>query len=91
MFTRSSRYAGLPTAAVPDPHGPGEVAVVRLRALPDTAGEPLQVQAHDRLDALAEARLGEATRYWRIADANTEIEAAALTRRAGRVIRMPGD
>lgn len=91
MFARNSRYAGLPTASVPDPHGPGEVAVVRLRALPDTPGEPLRVQAHDRPDTLAEARLGEATRYWRIADANTEIEAAALTRRAGRVIRVPKD
>ena len=39
MFTRSSRYAGLPIQRVQI----GEVAVVRLRALPDTAGEPLQV------------------------------------------------
>lgn len=92
MFLRHSRYAHLPTVAVPDPHGgEGQVALVKLRPLPATPGEPRAVRAPDALDALAEAAYGDATRYWHIADANTEIEAARLTRRPGRVIQVPKD
>lgn len=89
MFLKNSRYADLPTVAVPDPHGPGQVAMVRLRRLPATAGEPREIRANDTPDGLADALYGDATRYWRIADANTEIEAAALTRRPARVIQVP--
>lgn len=49
------------------------------------------MRAHDQLDALSEARYGgDATRYWHIADANSELEAAELTREPGRVIDLPG-
>lgn len=91
MFLKNSRYANLPTVAVPNPHGEGQVAMVKLRRLPATRGEPHNVRAPDQLDAMAEARYGDATRYWHIADANTEIEAAELTRRPGRVIDVPRD
>jgi nucleoid-associated protein YgaU len=63
--------------------------MVRLRRLPATPGEPRTVKASDQPDGLAEALYADATRYWRIADANTELEAAALTRRPGRVILVP--
>ena len=89
MFLKNSRYAALPTVAVPNPHGDGEVAVVKLRPLPPTAGEPAEVRGHDQLDAMAEARYGDPTRYWHVADANSELEAAELTRRPGRVIAVP--
>lgn len=91
MFLKNSRYADLPTVAVPNPHGEGQVAMVRLRRLPQTPGEPRTVRAADALDAMAEAASGDATRYWHIADANTEIEAAQLARRPGRVIQVPKD
>ena len=89
MFAKNSRYAALPTAAVPNPNGEGLVAVVRLRPLPQVSGEPAEVRGHDQLDAMAEARYGDATRYWHVADANAELEAGELTRRPGRVISVP--
>lgn len=89
MFLKNSRYADLPTVAVPDPHGPGQVAMVKLRRLPAVDGEPRAVKANDTPDGLADVLYADATRYWHIADANTEIEAAALTRTPGRVISVP--
>ena len=89
MFTKNSRYAAVPTASVPNPHGQGEVAVVKLRPLPEVAGDAAEVRVHDQLDAMAEAKYGDATRYWHVADANSELEAAELTRRVGRVIQVP--
>ncbi len=96
MFLRNSRYADLPTEPVRDPHGTDRnaatVAMVMLRPLPDlpaAACEPHATRPADTPDGLAEARYADATRYWHIADANTAIEAAALTRRPGRVIQVP--
>lgn len=88
MFLSNSRYAGLPTAAVPLADG-REATVVRLRRLPLTTGVQYAVQGHDRLDILAQRRYEDPTRYWHVADANTELEAATLTATAGRVIQVP--
>ena len=91
MFLKNSRYAGLPNVAAHGPRSDGSVVVVKLRPLPDTPGDPTPVRAHDRLDAISESRFaGDATRYWHIADANSELEAAELTRTVGRVIDVPG-
>lgn len=90
MFLRNSRYAGLAVVAARGRNVPGDASVVKLRALPDTAGNLVAVRAHDQLDAMSETRFGgDATRYWHIADANSELEAAELTRTAGRVIDVP--
>jgi hypothetical protein len=91
MFLKSSRYAALPTVGVPSPRGDGEVTVVKLRLLPAPPAEPTAVRGPDRLDAMSEARYRDATRYWHIADANTELEAAQLVREPGRVIQVPED
>lgn len=89
MFLKNSRYAAVPTVAVRNPHGAGDVAMVKLRPLPLTPGDPVEVRAHEQLDAMSEAGWADATRYWHVADANTELEAAELTRRPGRVIAVP--
>ena len=90
MFLKNSRYAAVPVVGAAAPGGDGgEVTVVTLRPLPATAGEPSAVRGHDQLDAMSEARYRDATRYWHIADANTELEAAELTREPGRVIQVP--
>jgi hypothetical protein len=47
------------------------------------------VSEGDRLDILAERRYRDATRYWHIGDANTELEANELVRSAGRTIQVP--
>lgn len=88
MFLKNSRYAGLPTVTVRDARG-RDVQAVKLRRLPPTPGDPTVVTATDQLDVMADARYGDATRGWHVADANSELEAAELTRRPGRTIRVP--
>jgi hypothetical protein len=88
MFRDRSRYHGLPTETVPHPDG-RTVTTVKLRRLPPTPGKPLAVRGGDRLDLLAHARLGDAAGFWRIADANSELEARRLEGPAGRVIDVP--
>ena len=43
----------------------------------------------DQLDVISETRYKDGTRFWHIADANTELEANQLVRVAGRTIRVP--
>ena len=43
----------------------------------------------DRLDLLARTHLEDGTAFWRIADANTELEARRLEGPPGRVIDLP--
>jgi hypothetical protein len=88
MFLKNSRYYRLPTAAGRDRSG-REVAAVKLRQLPATAGQTYPVKGHDKLDVMAEERYRDATRFWLIADANTELEANALTAQAQRPIKVP--
>ena len=90
MFLKNSRYAGLAVVAARGKNLPGNANVVKLRALPDTGGDPVALRVHDQLDAMSEARFGgDATRYWHIADANSELEAAELMRTPGRAVNMP--
>ena len=88
MFLKNSRYYGLPTVLAQDRSG-DPVTAVKLRRLPTVTGDPLTVQGHDRLDIICDIQYGDPTRYWHIADANTELEANELTRVAGRVIVVP--
>jgi nucleoid-associated protein YgaU len=88
MFLKNSRYFGLPTVTTTDRAG-GEVAAVKLRPLPSISGDPVTVRAHDQLDAMSEQRYADATRYWHIADANTELEAASVLKPVGRPINVP--
>jgi hypothetical protein len=88
MFLKNSRYYGLETIETTDRHG-RPVAALKRRTLPAPASGAYTVQGPDRLDALAAKNYGDATRFWHIADANTELEANELTRAAGRVIETP--
>lgn len=88
MFLKNSRYQGLRTVAAQDRAG-RPVQAVTLRRLPATPGVELQVHDKDRLDVLAERRYKDGTRYWHIADANSELEAQELVRTTGRRIHAP--
>ncbi len=88
MFLKNSRYFGLPTVTASNRAG-SEVAAVKLRPLPGTTGEQVSVRAHEQLDAISEQRYGDATRYWHIADANTELEARRLLQVTGRPVAVP--
>lgn len=88
MFLKNSRYYGLPTVTARDADG-REVQAVRLRRLPLTTGKAQMVKGGDQLDVMAQTRYRDATRYWHVADANSELEADALVRDDGRVIQVP--
>ena len=77
MFLDKSRYAKTPTDTVVTADG-REVTALRLRRLPPSTGTPRTVKADDRLDVIAGQALGDGTAGWRIADANTELEANDL-------------
>jgi len=88
MFLKNSRYAGLPTVTAKDRSG-ADIAAVKLRTLPAVSGDEVSVKSHDQLDVISEQRYADATRYWHIADANSELEAASLLQPAGRPITVP--
>ena len=88
MFLKNSRYYGLPTVTATDRAGAG-VAAVKLRRLPAVQGDAVTVRAHDQLDAMSEQRYADATRYWHIGDANSELEAASVLQPPGRPITVP--
>ncbi len=88
MFLKNSRYYELATITARDARGV-EVQAVKLRRLPPTAGEDTAVHDHDQLDVMAQQRYNEPTQFWRIADANSELEANELVRTTGRHISVP--
>jgi hypothetical protein len=88
MFRSNSRYFDTPTVTAAGADG-RDVAAVSLRVLPRIAGKPTVVRSGDQLDVMAQDRTGDGTRFWHIADANTELEANALVTRDGRVIAVP--
>jgi len=88
MFLKNSRYYGLETVETVDRHGRA-VTAIRRRKLAAATGDAHAVQGPDRLDVMAERTYKVATRFWHVADANTELEANELTRVAGRVINVP--
>lgn len=88
MFLKNSRYYGLPTVSAKDRSG-REVQAVQLRRLPATTGQTFAVQDKDQLDAMCEQQYRDASLFWHIADANTELEANTLVETTGREINVP--
>jgi hypothetical protein len=87
VFLDVSRYAQVDELEAQI--GGRTVSALALRRLPVTTGEPHVVTGFDRLDLLAHGRLGDATRWWRVADANTALDGRALTAEMGSVIQVP--
>ena len=79
MFIDNSRYVDVKTVDV-ETEGGRIVTAIRLRRLPYTAGTPTLVRGNDRLDVIAQRQYSDGTKFWHIADANTELEAGALLR-----------
>ena len=88
MFTSKSRYAAVPTVETTNSQGEPAQALT-LRRLPDTAGEPAVVLSGDRLDLIAHARYGDATRFWHVADANTALDSRTLVAEVGDTLNVP--
>ncbi len=88
MFSKNSRYKK--TEMITETGADGKpVSAIKLRRLPKTGGAPLQVQGNTRLDILSKELYNHSTKFWHIADANTELDATELTRKPGRIIEAP--
>lgn len=88
MLRDNSRYARLRQVTVSTRAG-REVNAVVLRRLPPTAGERHVVAGNDCLDIMAQRQYSDATRFWHVADANSELEARNLLETPNRVIQVP--
>jgi hypothetical protein len=88
MFGKKSRYRSLETVQGKDRMGRA-VQVVKLRSLPAVNGVSMTVADQSQLDILSESIYSDATRFWHIADANSELEAGELVRVTGRIIQVP--
>ncbi|KPF60801.1 hypothetical protein D621_01535 [beta proteobacterium AAP51] len=88
MFLKNSRYHGTATHTVLNAQGQLATLLVP-RTLPATPGEATVVQPHDQLDAMADQRWRDPTRYWHIADANTALRAGELTAVPGTTVQVP--
>jgi hypothetical protein len=77
MFLESSRYFNQSTMTVKDKEG-RDLAALQPRLLPAPPGLATLLKANDRLDILALRQYQDGTKFWHIADANTQIEARLL-------------
>ena len=87
MFTKHSRYYKLNT--VSKAVSGHTIRAVTLRPLPKTTGAAVTIKDGDQLDVMSERQYREATRFWHIGDANTELEVNTLVQTAGRIIEVP--
>ncbi len=91
MFSKLSRYRPLPNAVTVDVGGASAESKT-LRLLPAVTGtQQHTVEETDRLDHLAYKYYRQTTRWWRICDANPEIESPLALLGAGPVVtyRIP--
>lgn len=88
MFTRNSRYHGSDTVSASDSNS-RPVAAVKLRRPGTPSGQSMTITDGDQLDVISKRRYRDPTRYWHIADANTELEADRLVADSGRRIQVP--
>lgn len=89
MFFEGSRYADVPEAEIEDETG-RRVRYKRVRRIdPDPGPRDHVVREADRLDLVADDRLGDPERFWRICDANRALWPPDLVDEPGRRLRMP--
>lgn len=77
MFDANSRYAQCPVVEVETIKGE-KVNAVKLRHLPYAPGNLTEIKGTDRLDIMAHRKYADSTKFWHIADANTELAANDL-------------
>ena len=88
MFLDTSRYAKVETVQTKAADG-RTVQALALRRLPPTPGDPAVVKDNDQLDVIAQERYGDGTRFWHVADANSELEATRLLDETGGTVNVP--
>ena len=88
MFLANSRYAKVATVETVTSTGE-QVVALKLRKLTPVEGAPQIVQSGDRLDLIAQARVGDATQFWHVADANTALDGRMLVETVGDTLNVP--
>ena len=88
MFLPNSRYHNVTTVETTTPTGE-TVTALKLRRLTPATGDPQMVQSGDRLDLFAQARTGDATQFWHVADANTALDGRTLVVEPGDTLVVP--
>jgi len=88
MFLPNSRYHKVTTVQTTTSTGE-TVTALKLRRLAPVTGDPQMVQAGERLDLLAQARTGDATQFWHVADANTALDGRELVDTPGETVIVP--
>ena len=90
-YPRTSRYYGIGVTMLTEPDGT-QVPYLARRLLPDpasfTAVSQYTVVAGDRPDLLAFRLLGDASQWWRLADANPVLDPRELTATPGQKIQV---
>jgi nucleoid-associated protein YgaU len=87
-FLETSRYARVEIVQTRTAQG-REVTAIALRIPPPVAGEPYAVAEDDRLDLIANRTYRDATAWWHVADANTELDARRLIEPGQRISVPP--
>jgi hypothetical protein len=98
MFDANSRYIKCQVVEVETAKGE-KVNAVKHRRLPYAPGNLTEIKGTDRLDIMVHRKYADGTKFWRVADANTELEANdlvkherpenPLTKEATRFILVP--
>lgn len=92
MFTHTSRYYSLETVTLTTSDG-REIAYKRRRFLPNPSDmqfvAEVVVTQGDRLDLITARTLGDPDHFWRICDANNEMNPFDLTSEIGRRLGIP--
>ncbi len=90
MIFKGSRYQNVATYQITDASG-RMVSALKMRAIPDTpAGFVYTFTADQRLDLLAYKFYRNPTKFWLIADANSEMDPEDLLE-PGRQLLIPPD
>ena len=87
-FGESSRYYKQKTLTVTDKKGQS-VTALSLRIIPSTKGKEMAVKQTNRLDIISQKKYNDPTKFWHIADANTELDATELIKKKIQTIEVP--
>ena len=89
MFTKSSRYYPLAELTYSAEDG-REIVYKERRLVPRTpASGEVTIGQSDRLDLIAGRVLGDPLQFWRLCDANGELDPFELEAATGRAIKVP--
>jgi hypothetical protein len=88
MFLKNSRYAKTETVISSDVKH-RSLQAIKLRRLPVIEGIETVVDNSHKLDVISKRQYKDGTKFWHIADANSELQANALLDTIGALINVP--